>query len=75
MNIPSHHQEYFFKALHEHGAIDLEVRYYALELLEQRKKCGWILPNLEEYEKISLSPEEILSPRLKKRIHVIAPGG
>ena len=52
MNIPSHHQEYFFKALHEHGAIDLEVRYYALELLEQRKKCGWILPNLEEYEKI-----------------------
>ena len=75
MNIPSHHQEYFFKALHEHGAIDPEVRYYALELLEQRKKCGWILPNLEEYEKISLSPEEILSPRLKKRIHVIAPGG
>ncbi|MBD3724695.1 MAG: hypothetical protein IE891_07945, partial [Flavobacteriaceae bacterium] len=52
MNMPSHHQSAFFKALSAQKDVDLQVRYYE-KVPEARKKLGWAddsyLPSNQKY--------------------------
>ncbi len=71
MNIPSHHQKYFFEALNKINNVSLCVRYYDKNLIKRRKKQGWVVPVLDSYEKYISFFDEILSKELKDYIHII----
>jgi len=71
MNIPSHHQKYFFEALNENSKVSLLIRYYDKILLEHRKQQSWVIPPLDTYEKYISSFDEILSEELREYIHII----
>jgi len=72
MNIPSHHQANFFEALRQAG-VDLLVRYYAPQILEERLLQGWCQKELCKGEAIVQPTLEALEslPDYKDRIHVI----
>jgi len=73
MNMPSHHQSAFFKALSAQKNVDLHVRYYE-RVTEARKKLGWIddanLPLKQEYI-VSINDIEKSLVDWKERIHII----
>ena len=73
MNMPSHHQSAFFKALTNRNDIDLQVRYYE-KVPEIRKKLGWndkdkLLENQAYIDSIDNITKSI--PDWKERIHII----
>ncbi len=70
MNIPSHHQHFFFEALNVCSDVDLAVKYYDKGLLGQRVRNGWIAPELEPYARYA-DVKEISEPALRDYIHII----
>lgn len=70
MNIPSHHQHFFFEALNARKDTELAVRYYDSILLERRRAQGWIVPELEPYAAFA-GVETIAAPELRDHIHII----
>lgn len=77
MNIPSHHQSAFFKALDGRNDIDLQVRYFE-EVSQSRAAEGWgCIYNLASYEGCvagKREPEAMLQtlPDWKERVHLIS---
>lgn len=73
MNMPSHHQSAFFRALSVQNDVDLQVRYYG-KVPESRKKLGWAdddrLPNNQTYIE-SIDNIEISLSDWQERIHII----
>jgi glycosyltransferase involved in cell wall biosynthesis len=73
MNMPSHHQLDFIKALHE-SDIDMVVRYYG-QVDERRKIMGWdSAPRLGKFSKYFKSSIDTLDesiPDWRERVHVI----
>lgn len=72
MNMPSHHQSAFFKALREAGC-DLLVCYYGV-LSEERRRLGWeevqSLPQGEMF--FDLRQTQLSSiPDLRNRVHIV----
>ena len=70
MNIPSHHQHFFFEALYARGDVELAVRYYDRALLESRQAQGWVAPEPESYARFA-DPESISDPEMRDCIHII----
>ena len=73
MNIPSHHQAAFFKALSSRKDVDLQVRYYE-KVPDIRKKLGWKDDNnLQLNQKYidSVDIIEISLPDWEERIHIV----
>lgn len=75
MNIPSHHQTSFFKALGLEDSIDLEIRYFN-KVSYDRKKMGWSvikeLPKKQQFiDKTKLSTALSTIPDWKERIHIV----
>ena len=70
MNIPSHHQHFFFEALNARPETDLAVRYYDRGLLEFRRAQGWVVPEKESYAQFA-EVGEIADPELRDHIHII----
>jgi glycosyltransferase involved in cell wall biosynthesis len=73
MNMPSHHQMDFIKALHEAG-VDLQVRFFG-KVDEGRIHMGWdASPNLEQYVKYVRPSVDALDesvPDWRERVHII----
>ena len=71
-NYPSHHQSAFFEALRKKN-VDLLVRYYNVNLFEERKKQGWIGEELAEGEEIIEPTVEAvrLIPEYRSYLHVV----
>ena len=70
MNIPSHHQHFFFEALNALPDVELAVGYYDRGLLEQRVRNGWVAPELESYARFA-EVDEISEPAMRDHIHII----
>ncbi len=70
MNIPSHHQHFFFEALHAREDVELAVRYYDRALLESRQAQGWVAPEPESYA-VFAHPESIADPKMEGYVHII----
>lgn len=77
MNIPSHYQSDFFKALAVRGDVDLQVRY--LEgISTERTAEGWTqefeCEDYEEFAADSTNPEKLVEtvPKWEQRIHIIS---
>jgi glycosyltransferase involved in cell wall biosynthesis len=75
MNIPSHYQSSFFRALWARADVDLAVRYFHISS-DHRQKEGWGLHTLQPYERSieGLNTLEAMLetvPDWRKRIHVI----
>ena len=70
MNIPSHHQHFFFEALNAREDTELAVRYYDKPLLETRQAQGWVAPELEKYARFA-TVDSISEPELREYIHII----
>jgi glycosyltransferase involved in cell wall biosynthesis len=73
MNMPSHHQSAFFKALSDQENVDLQVRYFE-KVPDTRKKLGWKdEKNLQSNEQYISSIDEIniSLPDWKERVHII----
>lgn len=74
MNIPSHHQSAFFAALHEREDVDLQIRYFMLQLPE-RVQQGWQKTELQDYEicveNMLSAPEKLATlSDWQERIHI-----
>lgn len=72
MNMPSHHQTAFFKALSDRKDIDLRIRYYKM-ISDDRKKLGWDDHTLFSYEKYTDNIDDAINSLVdwKERIHII----
>ncbi|MEZ8402369.1 glycosyltransferase family 4 protein [Vibrio splendidus] len=73
MNMPSHHQQAFFRELSKHEYIDLEVRYYGI-VPSSRIELGWsISSNLPFNQSYIVGVDQIENsiPDWKDRIHII----
>lgn len=77
MNIPSHHQKYFFEKLATDPDFNLRVVYFN-RLRESRKQDGWQEPECHNFETIlndkNKLPEDIsiIVPDWQQRIHILS---